>query len=58
MIQWGQLGCCWALERETFGFKFEFLAVVRRFRAPSLLGERVVVGIKIAITELHTWQLL
>lgn len=57
MIQWGQLGCCWALERETLGFKFEFLAVVR-FRAPSLLGERVVVGIKIAITELHTRQLL
>lgn len=54
MIQSGQLDCCWALEIETLGFKFELLAMSVRcleLQLPSLLDERVVVWIRTANTE-------
>lgn len=54
MIQSGQLDCCWALEIETLGFKFKLLAMsvgCLELQPPSLLDERVVVGIKTAHTE-------
>lgn len=60
VIQWSKLGCSWALEIETLGFKFHLLAMSGRcleLQLPSPLGERVV-GIKTAITEPETRKLL
>lgn len=55
------IGLQLGLATETLGFKFKLLVKsVRRLELqfPSPLGERVVVGVKIAIRRPDTWKLL